>query len=188
MFHIACTRFNNSTYKENLEYREKNKEALIYGSSFKIRNLYPSGCLLFVVEMNNETNRIEGIGLIRNLLVSDKRHKIYENSDYNRFIYRGKYWIDRVKLDHKDKEIGEILDNILFKGKSHLKFRTGITIITEKLFTHWDYELRTLKNKIKFVFLGAFNNMNEFYNEINDEQEQIVEEIFEIIPKKRRKI
>lgn len=35
MFHIACTRFNNSTYKENLEYREKNKEALIYGSSLK---------------------------------------------------------------------------------------------------------------------------------------------------------
>jgi len=188
MFHIACTRFNNSTYKENLEYREKNKEALIYGSAFKIRNLYSSGCLLFVVEMNNETNRVEGIGLIRNLLVSDKRHKIYENSDYNRFIYRGKYWIDRVKLDHKDKEIGEILDNILFKGKSHLKFRTGITIITEKLFTHWDYELRTLKNKIKFVFLNHFNNMNEFYNEINEEQEQIVEEIFEIIPKKRRKI
>ena len=37
--------------------------------------------------MNNERNRIEGIGLIKNLLVVDKRHKIYENNDYNRYIY-----------------------------------------------------------------------------------------------------
>jgi len=188
MFHIACTRFNNSTYKENIEYREKNKEAVIYGSAFKIRELYSPGCLIFVAEMNNETNKIEGIGLIRNSLVSDKRHKIYENSDYNRFIYRGKYWINRLQLDNLDIEIGQVLNNILFKGKSHLKFRTGITIITDKLFTHWDYELRTLKNKIKYVFLEHFNNMSEFYNEVKEEQEQVVEEVFEIIPKKRTKI
>jgi len=188
MFHIACTRFNNSTYKENIEYREKNKEAVIYGSAFKIRELYSPDCLIFVAEMNNEINKIEGIGLIRNTLVSEKRHKIYENSDYNRFIYRGKHWINRNQLDNSDIEIGKILDNILFKGKSNLKFRTGITIITDKLFTHWNYELRTLKNKIKYVFLKHFNNISEFYNEVNEEQEQVVGEILEIIPKKRRKI
>ena len=178
MFHIACTRFNNSTYKENIEYRQKNKEDVIYGSAFKIRDIYSPGCLIFVAEMNNETNKIEGIGLIRNLLVSDKRHKIYENSDYNRYIYRGKYWINRIQLDNLDIEIGQILDNILFKGKSHLKFRTGITIITDKLFTHWDYELRTLKNKIKYSFLDYFNSMCEL-----EEKEE--SEVFEIIPKKK---
>ena len=188
MFYIACTRFNNNTYKENIAYRQKYKEEIIYGSAFKIRDIYSPGCLIFVAEMNNETNKIEGIGLIRNSLVSDKRHKIYENSDYNRFIYRGKYWINRLQLDNLDIEIGQILNNILFKGKSHLKFRTGITIITDKLFTHWDYELRTLKNKIKYVFLEHFNNMSEFYNEVKEEQEQVVEEVFEIIPKKRTKI
>ena len=81
MFYIACTRFTNATYKENIEYRETHNEQVIYGSAFKIRDIYPIGCLIFVAEMNNETNKIEGIGLIKNSLVSDKRYKIYENSD-----------------------------------------------------------------------------------------------------------
>ena len=184
MFYIACTRFNNNTYKENIDYRQKYKEEIIYCSAFKIRDIYSPGCLIFVAEMNNETNKIEGIGLIRNLLVSDKRHKIYENTDYNRYIYRGKYWINRLHLDTLDIEIGQILDNILFKGKSHLKFRTGITIITDKLFNHWDYELRTLKNKIKYSFLDYFNNMCEL-EEKEEKEEKELEEVFEIIPKKR---
>ena len=71
MFHIACTRFNNQTYKENTDYRIKSGEPLLYGSAFKIRESYSVGALIFVVEMNNETNKIEGIGLIKNMLVTD---------------------------------------------------------------------------------------------------------------------
>jgi hypothetical protein len=195
MFYIACTRFNKLTYKENLDYRNNNKEEVIYGAALKIRNIYSSGSLIFVAEMNNETNKIEGIGLIKNLLVSDKRHKIYENNEYNRYIYRGKYWLSRNQIENLDNEIIEILDNILFKGKSHLKFRTGITILTEKLFTHWNYELRTLKNKIKFLFIDYFNLIkdndnnyeNEFYNEVIEKFEEKEDEEFEIIPIKKGK-
>jgi hypothetical protein len=187
MFYIACTRFNKLTYKENLDYRINNKEEVIYGAALKIRNIYSAGSLIFVAEMNNETNKIEGIGLIKNLLVSDKRHKIYENNEYNRYIYRGKYWLSRNQIENLDNEIIEILDNILFKGKSHLKFRTGITILTETLFTHWNYELRTLKNKIKFLFIDYFNLIkindndyeNEFYNEVIEKFEEKDEEKFE---------
>jgi hypothetical protein len=206
MFYIACTRFNKLTYKENLDYRINNKEEVIYGAALKIRNIYSAGSLMFVAEMNNETNKIEGIGLIKNSLVSDKRHKIYENNDYNRYIYRGNYWLSRNQIENLDNEIIEILDNILFKGKSHLKFRTGITILTEKLFTHWNYELRTLKNKIKFLFIDYFNlikdnhnDENEFYNEVEEKDEEKYEEKdeekdkekdkeeFEIIPIKKGK-
>jgi len=203
MFYIACTRFNKLTYKENLDYRNKNKEDVIYGAALKIRNIYSAGSLIFVAEMNNETNKIEGIGLIKNSLVSDKRHKIYENNEYNRYIYRGKYWLSRNQIENLDNEIIEILDNILFKGKSHLKFRTGITILTEKLFTHWNYELRTLKNKIKYLFIDYFNLIknndndydndndyeNEFYNEVIEkfEEKEKENEEFEIIPIKKEK-
>ena len=159
MFYIACTRFTNATYKENIEYRETHNEQVIYGSAFKIRHIYPIGCLIFVAEMNNETNKIEGIGLIKNSLVSDKRYKIYENSDYNRYIYRGNYWINRDQLSILNQEILEIFDTILFKGKSHLKFRSGITFLTEKLFVHWIYELHILKNYIKIAFLTHFNKI-----------------------------
>jgi len=174
MFYIACTRFNNSTYEENTNYRVNNKENVIYGTSLKIRNIYPSGSLIFVVEMNNDTNKIEGIGLIRNNLVHDERHKIYINTEYNRYIYRGHHWLKRDQLD---PEINEIFDNILFKGKSHLKCRTGITIITEKLFTHWDYNFNHLKQKVKHIFLDHFRR--EIPEEISEE------ETIEIIPKKR---
>jgi hypothetical protein len=111
---------------------------------------------MFIAEMNNEKNRIEGIGLIRNQLVSDKRHKIYENNEYNRYVYRGHYWLSRDQLD---VEILQILDTVLFKGKSHLKNRTGISILSEQLFIHWIYELSTLKNKIKNAFLSHFRDI-----------------------------
>jgi len=172
MFYLACTRFNDSTYTDNMNYRNNNNEDVIYGTPLPIRNIYPAGSLLFIAEMNNERNRIEGIGLIKNLLVVDKRHKIYENNDYNRYIYRGKYWLSREKLDSFDPEISEIFDNILFKGKSHLKRISGITVLTDKLFTNWIYEMRTLKNKVKCAFLDNFKN-NNF--------EPIIEDIIELL-------
>ena len=52
MFYIACTRFNNSTYEENIHYREKYNENPIYGVSLKIRTIYSSNSLIFIAEMN----------------------------------------------------------------------------------------------------------------------------------------
>lgn len=180
MFYIACIRFSNKTYEENMNYRIKYEEPVIYGLTLKIREKYPIASLIFVVEMNNDTNKIEGIGLIKNLLVHDKRHKIYDNNEYNRYIYRGKYWLNREQINDYNKEIVEIFDNILFKGKSHLKRRLGITVITEKLFVHWNYELHVVKNMVRDLFLVHFK-----YN-INDELINEEEEYFEIIPKKRK--
>ena len=187
MFYIACTRFNNSTYKENIEYRDKHCEDVIYGASLKIRHIYSPGSLIFVAEMNNEKNKIEGIGLIKNTQVLDKRHKIYANSDYNRYIYRGKYWLSRDELEKIDTEIIDIFDNILFKGKSHLKCRLGITILTDKLFSHWDYELRILKNKVKYAFLEYFKNSIDFEPQEDTKKIEEIEEMFEIIPKPKKR-
>ena len=176
MFHLACTRFNNQTYKENIECRLKYGEKVLYGPAFKIRNTYSMGSILFVVEMNNETNKIEGIGLIKNSLVSDKRYKIYENSDYNRYIYRGKYWLSRAELDNLDPEMVEIFDNILFKGKSNLKRMSGITVLTEKLFTNWNYELKDLKNKVKITFIRHFQQDVHIEEEEKEKEKEEKEE------------
>ena len=193
MFYLACTRFNNTTYDENINYRHKYNENVIYGSTLKIREKYPSGSLIFIAEMNNEKNKIEGIGLIKNLLVYDKRHNIYDNNEYNRYIYRGKYWLSREQINSFNPEILEIFDTILFKGKSHLKCRIGITVITETLFVHWNYELKQLKYMVKQLFLHYFtyNIDKELTNEnINNDKEFIIEEeeeYFEITPKKRKR-
>jgi len=158
MFQIACTRFNTQTYKENRAYRLKYNEHAIYGISFKIRSTYSPGTLMFVAEMNNDTNEIEGIGLIRNTIVTDKVHKMYQNNDYNRIFYRGDYWLSRSQISELDTELIEILDNVLFKGKSHLKRQSGITILTDKLFYNWTYELEDVKNKVKNMFLKHFKD------------------------------
>ena len=172
MFQIACTRFNTQTYKENREYRTKYNEPSIYGVSFKIRSIYSPGTLLFVAEMNNETIEIEGIGLIRNTIVTDKVYKMYQNNDYNRIFYKGDYWLSRSQIYELDSEVIQILDTVLFKGKSHLKRQSGITILTNKLFYNWVYELDDLKNKVKNIFLKHFKD-TEINNLKSDSRIQI---------------
>jgi hypothetical protein len=178
MFYIACTRFNNATLQENMDYRLKNNEPAIYGAALKIRNIYPIGCLIFIIEMNNDTNKIEGIGLIKNNLVNNINNKIYQNYQYNRFIYKGKYWVSRETIVSFNSSIIDIFDKILFKGKTHLKCRTGITIITNKLLSHWNYEIENLKQQIKQLFIASYPS--PFLQENPQETE-------EIIPIKRRK-
>lgn len=189
MFYIACTRFNNVTYQENTGYRIKCKEPVIYGSTLKIRNIYPSGCTIFIVEMNNETNKIEGIGLIKNNLVVEKTHKIYENAEYNRYIYKGKYWLSRDQILTNNAFIVDLFETILFKGKTHLKCRIGITIITNKLLAHWNYEITILKQQIQLLFLQSFPRVSTLPPKILDTPPPFateLEETEEIIPVKRR--
>ena len=173
MFYIASTRFNNETYLENMKYRNKSGIQVIYGTSIRIQEKYDVGSLIFVVEMNNDDNKIEGIGLIRNTLVYDKKHYIYSNSDYNRYVYKGDYWISRKTIIEYDEEIVNICDNVLFKGKSHLKRVSGISILTKKLFTNWDYKL-------------CIDNPNVVAKDEGDDDD---DEVFEIyVPFKKRKI
>ncbi len=193
MFYIGTTRFNNLTYNENLNYRKTNNENVIYGTNIRTNKLYPPNSLIFVIEMNNETNRIEGIGLIRNTLICDKRYKIYNHNDYNRFVYRGNYWIDREEIKKYDKEITDIFDIILFKGKTHLKRQSGISVLTNTLLGYWKTDLNFLKCKLKNLFVDIFKNtftndydLQENSNTNNNDNDD--NELFEIILIKRKQI
>jgi len=168
MFYIASTRFNNETYNENMTYRKKSGIPVIYGTSIRIQEKYDVGTLMFVTEMNNEENRIEGIGLIRNIQVYDKKHVIYSNSDYNRYLYNGDYWISRDTILEKDDEIAKICDTVLFKGKSNLKRLSGISVLTTQLFTNWDYKLSVLKEKIRALFISEFSGSSSSLNGFNN--------------------
>jgi phage pi2 protein 07 len=175
MFYIATTRFNNETYEANKSYRKTNSMPVIYGTSIKIQDKYVLGSLMFVIEMNNEQNRIEGIGLIRNTIITDKRHIIYSNNDYNRFIYHGDYWLSRNQLEEYDAELVEICDLVLFKGKSHLKRQSGISVLTAQLFTNWDYSLSKMKEKIRKAFISAFKSDNYINSETGLKNTLIIE-------------
>lgn len=153
---MASTRFSTDTYNTNSRYRKK-YNTIVYGSNIRINPKYPVGCLMFVAEMNNDTNKIEGIGLIKNIISPD-RHKIYPNDDYNRYVYKGQYWLGREDLQKIDAELVTIFDIILFRGKTHLKRVSGISVLTEKLFLGWKAELKDLLTRVKNAFLKSFKN------------------------------
>jgi hypothetical protein len=125
---LLTTRFNNETYKENLEFRLKNpKIQCVYGSPVFISKNIDSNSLIFVIEMNNDTNKFIGIGLIRNRPICGK-YKIYKNETtetYNRFTFDGSRRIDREEIEGEDLQLIEALEFLCFKGKKHLKRGKG---------------------------------------------------------------
>jgi hypothetical protein len=50
------------------------------------------------------------------------------------------------------------LDNLLFKGKTHLKRGSGITTITEKLLNNDRSEGLDIKSIIKDIFINIFSS------------------------------
>jgi len=131
--YLVSTRFNDETWEENSNYRTKHKIQCIYGTPLEFP---PNICIdanVFVVEMNNTQNKIEGIGLVKNRPCMDKYYKIYQEGNYNRYIYKSEYHLSRDQLLSLNEEFVGIFDYILFKGKAHLKRGSGFTSITEKI-------------------------------------------------------
>lgn len=160
MFTLASTRFNNSTLAENLEYRIKTNNVCIYCSPQRMSPKIKIDSLVFIVEMNNELNQIEGIGLIKNTIKLDKYLKVYDTCNFNRYVFKGKYRVDREELIRYNEKLVEILDNILFKGKTHLKRGSGITTITDKLLKNERCEGLDIKEIIKKIFINMFSSKN----------------------------
>jgi hypothetical protein len=157
MFFIASTRFNNSTWNENISYRIKYSiKGAIYGVPIKIYEKYPLNAIVFVVEMNNDTNQICGISVIRNVLSLDKKYRIYSENNYNRFVYTGDYWVSREELCIHNSLLVTMLENMMFKKKSNLKRLTGISFLRPKLYVNWKYDENYVKQGIKNIFITKF--------------------------------
>jgi hypothetical protein len=115
--------------------------------------------LVFVIEMNNNSNQIEGIGLIRNLPFMDKYYPIYMEGNYNRFVYKSEYHISRELLIRNNHILVIVLDYLLFKEKNHMKRGCGFTTITQKIIngkTNLTYKLLDI-NKISQAIKDCFN-------------------------------
>ena len=122
------TRFNNNTWQENVNWREKNQySGCIYNSPIHIKELIPLELILYVIEMNNETNKILGFGRIINKVCTDQNYRIYDNRNYNRFTYKGKKRLDIKNLKRENSIKIDRLEEKLFKSKGHFKRGQGIS-------------------------------------------------------------
>ena len=132
-FYLTTTRFNNETYKQNERYRINNDiDGCVYGTPYEMPGYIPLHAKVFVLEMNNDTNKIQGIGYLTNRLYTKKRFNIYKDKNYNRFSYLGKHRVDRQQMTEKMLKDLETIEELVFKGKGHLKRGQGITSFTQK--------------------------------------------------------
>ena len=194
MYYIGTVRFSNETFQENKKWREENDwNGCIYGSPTPIaKSPYwrkvGMGAKIFILEMNNDEDRIEGIGLIKNYIRYDLSTSIYSDSNYNRYIYRSIHRKDRKDIENKD--ILKFLETLVFKGKGHLKRSHGISLIpikwkndTKKNFVFQKRILKpsiieSLKNgysseeiirKYRKLYFDLFNFLNVCFKRINDQ-------------------
>lgn len=154
--YILTSRFNNETYAESRAYCESTKVIkCIYGVPREISSHICRDSILFILEMNNDTNRIDGIGMTRNQAFP-KRHGVYQNDSYNRYSYIGNLHIDRDEMDETEDLFMTIFDILCFKGCRHQKRCQGITRFPEDLLQKFmekmdltDYISKMFKKRIE---------------------------------------
>lgn len=131
---IVTTRFNNKTWDENQRfYNESTKNGVLpikvkclYCASMPVGSNVPLTSNLLVLEMNNDTNQILGIGLVKNETPLYHKYPVYANDCYNTFAYRGLYRIDRTAFTEEEEQLVKDLEKMCFKGRRHLKRLQGI--------------------------------------------------------------
>jgi len=126
---IGVVHFNNTTFQENESWRNNHSyEGCVYGVDKRTESI-PYGEKIYIIEMNNETDEITGIGQIHNILKEENRSRIYSDENYNRIVYKGKKRISRKELLIRNKKLIEYLERILFKGSRHFKRGAGVVNI-----------------------------------------------------------
>tara|TARA_B110001450_G_scaffold74695_2_gene71201 strand:- start:101 stop:772 length:672 start_codon:yes stop_codon:yes gene_type:complete len=171
---ITITRFNSKTYQYNKLWRENNQfKGCIYGSPTEFSEKYTPNTPIFVIEMNNCLNIIEGIGLIINKKANeiDKRIRVYDDANYNRYTYMSEYRIDKSEFLLCHKLIINLLEIFLFKGSKHSKRSQGITLLPEwiksknKLKQNLNYKIKLLLNfNFDSNFIKNFINNKGYFD------------------------
>jgi len=123
---LLTSRFNNSTWNENQIYRKKHPEiGCIYCSPIPIAVTIPKDSIIFILEMNNDENKILGIGMIKNNPNINK-YSIYDEGNYNRYVFTGKHRIDRNEMTEEENRIMKVFDILCFTGNKHMKRGQGL--------------------------------------------------------------
>jgi hypothetical protein len=123
---LLTSRFNNDTWRQNEEYRNKNRQiGCVYCSPDPVSQIIPNESIMFILEMNNETNYIMGIGMVRNHPIINK-HRVYDNGNYNRYVFTGNTRISRKDMTVEEEEIMQVFDILCFTGNRHMKRGQGL--------------------------------------------------------------
>jgi len=115
---------------------------------------------MIVLEMQNDVNKIAGIGLVRNSPNLPEhtmssgcgggggggglKPSVYKCRNYNRFIYQGAYRIDllsnELELTQEEQLVIKILELALFYGPNHSKRGKGICELPKHVARLYDFK------------------------------------------------
>jgi hypothetical protein len=121
---MLTTRFTTETFQENKRYRDTHNIPCIYSSSLPISDKLPYQDY-YILEMNNTTNHIMGIGKI-----SKKLHPtetIYSYKYYNRYTYKGTMYAEINDLPTNYQDIINRVEKKIFYGRGHMKRGSSFT-------------------------------------------------------------
>ncbi len=133
--YLMTIRYSNQTFQEMNDYCQQNSSRSIkcvYGCPKAVSDCVIRDSILMVLEMNNDKNRIEGIGMIRNTIqepmIPRRTFQIHDDGNLNRYVYIGSKRIDRGDMTAEEDAVISAFDIICFKGSNHQKRGQGITI------------------------------------------------------------
>ncbi len=127
--HVACTRYNNITIGELDAWMCKYKlDGCVYGSPVPLSPRVLPMERVIVLEMNNETNKVIGVGMIENM-ASAGRIRIHKNHSYNRYLYKGQHRILVSEMTIAERTVIWIIERLLFYGSHHMKRGYGISLV-----------------------------------------------------------
>ncbi len=121
---FLTTRFTTETFQENKRYRDTHNIPCIYSSSLPISDKLPYQDY-YVLEMNNSTNRIMGIGKISKKL--EPTESIYSYKYYNRYTYKGTIYAPIQELPQNYQDIITQVERKIFYGRGHIKRGSSFT-------------------------------------------------------------
>ena len=124
--YLMTSRFNDATWNENTQYRKQNPSVgCIYCCPDPIAKIIPVESIMFILEMNNDNNKIMGIGMVRNHPIVQK-YTVYSDGNYNRYVFIGKNYISRLEMTGEEERIMKLFDVLCFSGNKHMKRGQGL--------------------------------------------------------------
>ena len=163
MVFICTTRFNTETLQQNFAWRRRHQklDECVYGSPIPVKHAVRGSAWMIVLEMQNDANKIVGIGLVKNspnlpivpivpIVPIPKcggvalKPSVYNCGNYNRFIYQGAYRIDllsnELELTREEQLVIKILELALFYGPHHSKRGKGICELPKHVASLYDFK------------------------------------------------
>jgi hypothetical protein len=175
---LATMRFNTELWTQNKTHRTmlKTQCKTIYACPIAIPQAFPLDSAVFVLEMNNDENKIMGIGMFHNRedVSSYRSVSMYNDVNNNRYVYLGCWRIDVEDMDDEEKEIIRFLEGICFHGKTHLKIGMYLAIVRFPVSILYQY-VDTIH--IHDYIRGMFNKrIQEMKGEDGEDQDEVGED------------